>query len=183
MKNVCLSHHMIWWLLLLCALFLSICVDGVVKAHDAFSPSHWTGYSITFRINYPPLPTSLSLPLQVQGLWSGSIRPVQAGQFTDWLHQLTHSEVERKIQHVRIQQQILTLCINKSILFKNYFNLWNFFFLLWTDWIDVEFALNPSPTLSITPPTRPPISWKEKTQISPKCFIAMKRHANRTEQQ
>lgn len=115
MKNVHLSHHVIWWRFLLCALFLSICVDGVVKAHDVFSPSPWTDYSITFRINYPPLPKSLSLPLQVQGLWSGSIRPVQNGQFTDLLHQLTHSEVENKIQHVRIQKQIVTLCINKSV--------------------------------------------------------------------
>lgn len=71
--------------------------------------------------------------------------------------------------------------INKSILFKKSFSLQKNVF--WSDWIDVEFALNPLPSQPFTPSTKPTVPWEEKTQISPKCFIAMKRHANRTEQQ
>lgn len=113
---------------------MSVCVDGVVKAHDAFSPSHWTGCSITFRIDYPP--PHRSLPPQVKGLWSGSIRPVQKGPFADWLYQLTHSEVEKKKKKFQIQQQILNwLCINKSFLFKNSFSLWKKNVALnWLNW-------------------------------------------------
>lgn len=73
---------------------MSFCVDGVVKAHDAFSPSHWTDYSITFRIDYSPTAGSRVIRFSK----ASSERAIQR----------THSEVENKKlpKTFQIQQQI-----------------------------------------------------------------------------
>lgn len=175
----------------LCALWCRSVLMEWQKAHDEFSPAHWTSCSETFRIFYPPF--KKAHPPHVKGLGSGSIRPVKKGFSTDSL-------VNSHIQKFRSEK--------KSFKFDDRFDvccawIWACFFfvssLLWFQMRNVpapgnmklpnwlvgrwELPLNRLPTLPKAPPTKPTIPWEEKTQISPKCFIAMKRHANRTEQQ
>lgn len=120
--------------LLLCALAMSVCVDGVVKKKKRRMMR--SGYSITFRIGYPthPIPSThkphSSLPQQVirVSLWSNKASSEKM------LYQLTHPKKKQKSQ---IEQIFHSLCINRSLLFKNSFSLW--MEKNWIDWIDVDF--------------------------------------------
>lgn len=155
---------------------MSFCVDGVVKAHDAFSPSHWTNYSITFRIDYSPTAGSRVIRFSK----ASSERAVQR----------THSEVENKNspKHFKSSNKLKLVTYKLEHLFKNPFSMWKNCFeptkLMWN-----------LPTTH-SPPCQKKTKTKEKilshethiimrreNTISPKCFIALKHHANRTEQQ
>lgn len=143
---------------------LLVCVDGEVKARDAFSGCS----SITFRINNPP-----SLP-QGRSLWSGFNKAS-----SDRAVHNAHIQKLRSKFNIKLEQDIWNgLCINKSVLLKKKKKI-SFQLvkkcLHGTDWMDVEIALNPLPTLPIPPVHETPNIMRRENTNKPQMF-----HCNET---